>query len=141
MSSFMLNLIDTSLFGTNLNSSIIWCLYSRDMYLFFGVTLTTSSSVSLFCNSFADFFEALVILSAIFLPIKSPVASAVFWIALFKAALIASSADFLALSRNFWPYLLLKFLTMFFAKDKNPYPFTYFYLSVQLSISFCKIFI
>ena len=32
------------------------------------------------CNSLGDFFKTLVILSAIFLPIKSPVASAVFWI-------------------------------------------------------------
>ena len=76
-------------------------------------------------NSLAGFFETLVILSAILLPIKSPVASAVFLIALFDVGFIASVVNFLALSRSFWPYLLLKLLSMFLAKDKNPYPFTY----------------
>ena len=42
------------------------------------------------------FFEVLVILSAILLPIKSPVASAVFLIALSEAVFITSTADFLA---------------------------------------------
>ena len=55
------------------------------MYLFLGVALSTSTSVSSFGNSLVDFFETLVILSAILLPIKSPVAFAVFWIALFDA--------------------------------------------------------
>ena len=74
---------------------------------------------------FLDFLEIFVILSAIFLPIKSPVASAGFWVALFEAVVIASVLDFLALSRSFSLYLLLKFLPMFLANDKNPYPFTY----------------
>ena len=51
----------------------------------------------------------LVILSAILLPIKSPVGSVVFWIALFDAVFNASVVDFLAKSRSFWLYLLLKF--------------------------------
>ena len=63
---------------TNLNLSIICCLSSRDMYLFLGVGLFKPTSLSLFCNSLADFFETLVILSAILLPIKWSVASAVF---------------------------------------------------------------
>ena len=74
----------------------------------------------------------LVILSAILLPMKSPVASALFWIALFDAVFIASVAEFLELWRRFWLYLLLKLLatlfaclTMFLAKDKNPHSFTY----------------
>ena len=67
----------------------------------------------------------LVILSAILLPIKSLVVSAVFWIALLEAVFIASVADFLAESKLFYSYLLLKFLPIFLAKDKNPYPFTY----------------
>ena len=78
-----------------------------------------------FCNPLGDFFETLVILSAILLPIRSPVASAVFWIALFEAVFIVSVVDFLALSRSFWLYLLLKVSRMFLAKDKNPYSFTY----------------
>ena len=63
---------------TNLNSSIISCLSSGDMYLFLEVALSTSSSVSSFGNSLVDFFETLVNLSGILLTIKSPVASAVF---------------------------------------------------------------
>ena len=89
---------------TNLNSSIICCLCSGDMYLFLGAALSTSTSDSSFGNSSVDFFETLVILSAILLPIKSAVASAVFWIALFDVVFIASVVDFLALSRSFWPY-------------------------------------
>ena len=41
-------------------------------------------------------------LSAV-LPIKSPVASAAFWISLFDAVLIASMADYLVWSKRFWP--------------------------------------
>ena len=67
----------------------------------------------------------LVILSEILLPIKSPVASAVFWIVLFDIAFIASIVDFLAVPIIFWPYLLLNFLPIFLAKDINPYLFTY----------------
>ena len=61
-----------------------------------------------------------VILSAIKLPIKSPVAAAVSWIAVFDAVFIASVAEFLTLWQSFWPYLLLKLLPTFLAKDKNP---------------------
>ena len=83
------------------------------MYLFLGVAISTSSSLSsgnsLECNFIAGFFfETLVILSAILLPIKAPVVSAVFWIALSDAVFIASVVDLLALSRSFWPFLLLK---------------------------------
>ena len=46
-------------------------------------------------------FEIFVILSAVSLPIKPPVASAVFWIAIFEAIFIASVVGFLALSRSF----------------------------------------
>ena len=60
---------------TSLNSSIICCLFSGDMYLSFGAS--DSSLASLFCV-FLDFLETLVILSAILLPIKLPVASALF---------------------------------------------------------------
>ena len=69
------------------------------MYLFLWVAISVSSSVSLFGNSLVDvFFETLVILSAILLPIKSPVGSAVF--------------DHI-------------YCLHFYPNDKNPYPFTY----------------
>ena len=77
------------------------------MYLFLGVAISTSTSVSSFGNYSVDFFlETLVILSAVLLPIKSPVASAVASavyaaIAFFDALFIASVVDILALSRSF----------------------------------------
>ena len=61
---------------TNLNSSIICCLFSGDMYHSFGICI--SSLPSLFCRSLEDFLEIFVNLSAVVLPNKSPVASAVF---------------------------------------------------------------
>ena len=57
------------LYYISFNSSIIFCLSFGEIYLSLGISLLTS---------FCDFFDALVILSAILLPIKSPVASAVF---------------------------------------------------------------
>ena len=87
---------------TNLNSPIICCIFPEDIYLSFGIFISLLALYKLFweCNSFED-FETLVILFAILLPIKSPVASAVFLIALFKAVFVTSVVDFLALSRNF----------------------------------------
>ena len=66
---------------TNLNSSIICCLFFGGMYLPFGAF--DSSLDSLFCgflecNSVEDLFETLAILSATSLPISSPTASTVF---------------------------------------------------------------
>ena len=95
------------------------------MYLlFFGTSIQLLAS-SPFERSSFDNFETLVILSAILLPIKPPVDYAVFWVAVFEAIFIASVVDFLGISRSFWPYLLLKFLPMILAIDKNLYPFTY----------------
>ena len=95
----------------NLNSSIT-CIFSGDIYLSFGISLLPSP----FSECIKDFFEEFVILSTILFPIKSPVAFSVFWISLFEAAFIASVVDFLALSRTFWLYLLLKCVPMFLAK-------------------------
>ena len=79
----------------SLNSSIICCLFSGDMYLSFGVS--DSSFTSIFCdrNFVEEFFETLVILSPILLLIKSPITSAIFWIALFEVVFIACIVDFL----------------------------------------------
>ena len=63
----------------NLNSSISCCLFCGDIYLPFGISLLASFECNSFeGNSLGKFFETLVILSAVLLPIKSPVASAVF---------------------------------------------------------------
>ena len=78
------------------------------IYLSFGISLLASSFSE--CNFLEDLFEAFVILSEILLPIKWPVASEVFWIALFEVVFIASVVDFLAVWRSFWLYLLLKMI-------------------------------
>ena len=57
----------------NLNSSIIFCLTCGYIYLSFGISLLTTFE----CGSLAAFFQIPVILFAIVLPTKSPVASAV----------------------------------------------------------------
>ena len=126
-----------SFFGTNLNSSIICCLSSGDRYLLFGASIPSIWN-SLKRNSVGDFFETLVILSAIWLPIKSPVAFAVFWIALFEAAFIASVVDFLALSRSFCHIYCLNFYLCFsqITKIHILFPIYFPYLWVQLDISF-----
>ena len=72
--------IPLSYYYTNLNSPVICCFFSGDIFLCFGISVPFSSVFkcnSFECNSFGG-FETLVILSAISLPIKSSVASAVF---------------------------------------------------------------
>ena len=57
---------------TNLNSLIMCCRFSGDTYLSFGISISLLALV--LCSSIEDFFEIFVILSAILVPIKSPVA-------------------------------------------------------------------
>ena len=79
LSSFIFFGILSLYYYINLNSSIICCLSCGDIYLSFGISLLASfNDNSIEWNSFGDFFETLVILSAMLLPIKSPVASTVF---------------------------------------------------------------
>ena len=74
----------------------------------FSVSLSTASELFL-----GEPLDTVVVLSAILLPIKSSVVSAVFWIALFEAVLSAFVADYLALSISFWLHLLKFFFPMF----------------------------
>ena len=71
--------------------SIIFCLSSGDIY--FSLSISSSSVSELFRG---EVFVAFVILSAILFPIKSLVASAVFWIGFFEEVLSASVVDCLA---------------------------------------------
>ena len=61
----------------NVRSSMIFCLSSGDIYLSLAISLLCSflTFSNLFCSKV---FETLVILSVTLLPIKSPVASAIF---------------------------------------------------------------
>ena len=68
------------------------------MKCIFFLRVDNSVSSSIVDKFLVDLFDILVILSAILLPIKSSVASAVFWIALSEVVFIASVADFLVVS-------------------------------------------
>ena len=79
----------------NLGWSIIFFLSFGDIYLSLSISLSFSFVIvsESFCG---ELLKTFVILLGILLPIKSPVASAVFWITLFEEVLSASVADFLA---------------------------------------------
>ena len=117
--------IQWSYYYFNLTSSIIFCYSPEDIYLSLGISLSFSFvtiSELLYCEVFENF----VISLAIFLPMKSPVAFAILWMALFEEVLSTSVVDFLAWSRIFSLYLPLKclliflpiFLPIFLTKDK-----------------------
>ena len=125
---------------TNLNSWIICCLSSGDIYLFFGTSFGLALAV--FDSLFYAFLKTLVISSAILLPIKSPVASAAFWISLIQAVFIASVVNFSAVSRRFWLHLFINYIkcvAMFLAKDRNLYSFAYIFSlgSIEYLIFIC----
>ena len=65
----------------NVRSSIIFCLISKDIYHSFGISAPLSTVLELFCG---EVIETFVILLAILLQIKAPLASAVFLIAFLK---------------------------------------------------------
>ena len=100
-----------------LTSLIIYCPFSGDIYLSSVISL---SNIVFFCFTFNcpwtilyEVLDTFVTLSAILLPIKLPVVSAIFWITVFEAVLSACVADCLAWSKIYWLYLLLKFLLNF----------------------------
>ena len=99
-------------FYTSLNSSIICCLFAGDMYLSFGAS--DSSLASLFCG----FLETLVILSAILLPIKSPVTSAIFRLLFLKQFLLHLVLIILLCQEIFDHIYCLIFYPCFLQKSK-----------------------
>ena len=88
---------------------IYFLLYNYYQWFFcfsFGVIHLFLTNSSFLSRLFPEVFEILVILSVILFPIKSPVASTIFWTALF-IVLIESFENCLAWSRICWLYLLL----------------------------------
>ena len=86
----------------NLPTSLVIC----DMHFFFGIPIacTNVSSIragDLSGSSQVVFEPAFLIFFVILFPIKSPVASEVFWIALLEAVLSASIAGFLCCQEAF----------------------------------------
>ena len=94
----------------NPRSSIIFWLFSVDRCRSFGQNSVFSVSEVFF----GEVLETFVTFSEILLPMKSAVASVIFWNALFEAVLSASVADCLAWSRSFWLYSLRKFFPYIF---------------------------
>ena len=77
----------------NRRSLIICCLFFRNLY----VSLIISSLFVIVSELFfGEVFDIFVILTVSSFPIKSKVASAAFWIALFKVVLNTSVTDCLA---------------------------------------------
>ena len=72
---------------------IIFCLFSGNIYLSLGVSVSLSTVSELFCS---EVFKTFVILLAILLPIKSPATSADFELLFFEAVSRTSYADCLA---------------------------------------------
>ena len=79
---------------------MFFCISFGHIYLSLRISLSSSflTVSGLFC---CEFFETLVLFLAIFLSIKSPLLSAVFWMTLIEEVLSAFVADFLAWSRRF----------------------------------------
>ena len=88
--------------SNNLSSLIICSLFSGGIYISFCIFLSNSLFSVSPLTDIGEVFETFVILPAILLPIESPVASAVFWI-----ALSASVADCLVWLKRFELYLLV----------------------------------
>ena len=104
-------------YNSTLNSFIIFSFFSAGITIF---------SRFLEFSSITDF--GFTILSLIFFPISSPVASATLWASFSKAVCIASSHVLIAVFNTCFSYFLDRFLT----NDKNPYRITYhFYLLIS----------
>ena len=101
----------------NLISSKVFFLFSGNIYIVLGISLSISKFPISFLTTHELFWDeimqAFVILATISLPIKSPVSSAVFWITYFELVLSASVADCFAWLRGFWMNLPITFLPVF----------------------------
>ena len=100
--SYLLILYYHIIILANLTSSIICCLFSGETYIFV-ITSNFSDWESVSDQSLIICCKLFVNLLVILLLIKWPVASALFWIALFEAVLSTYVADCLAWPRRFWP--------------------------------------
>ena len=87
-------------------SKIIFCLFSEDIYLSFGLSLSNCEffvSLQLSLSYFGvNLLRLLLIFLAILLPFKPPIISVVLWISLFEKVLSEFVADCLAWWRGFW---------------------------------------
>ena len=113
-----------------------WFCYLRVVVYFLGClsVFITAFFVIFFCSLISNLISNLIL----------PAASTVFWITHFNKVLNVLVANLLVVKRRFCLYLLLKSLlrcfsmfpcNLFFVKNKIPYFWHKFSLSVQLNIS------
>ena len=76
----------------NIRSLVIFWIFSGDIYFSIDISVSNVTVSELFCG---EVLQMSVILSAILLPIQSPISPGVFWIVLFQVVLSASVADYL----------------------------------------------
>ena len=110
----------------NLRLSIIFCFSFGDIYLSLGIYLSCPfvTVSELFCYGL---FEIPIILLAILLPIKSPLASAFFFNCSFWSSFTRICCRFFSMIKKFltvfttqgFTYIFTNILTIFLAKDKN----------------------
>ena len=96
------------------------------VYLSFGIPIDGvdvlsifTGIVDLFGSSWVFFETAFVIFTAILFPTKSPISSAVFWIALSNAVFSASVGDIFCGIKNLWSKFTAQNVTQFFYKGKK----------------------
>ena len=103
-------------------SSIIFCLSFRDTYFSLGISLSCSfvTFSELFC---CEVFETLLIPLDFLLPIKSPVSSAIFGIALFASASNTSVANclevFSCVKTQVFTYIFTSIINYIFHKRQK----------------------
>ena len=105
------------------------CIFSRDIYLSFEISLLKSvfsASLELLC---VEAFLVFIIFcyQQFYYQLKNQLLLLYFWIVLFEAVLIACVVNCLALTISFWLYLPLKFLLTHLAKGEKLITF-YLYL-------------
>ena len=89
---------------SNLRSLIIFCLFAWGIYLSLGVSLWLSifsvTFITISILFYGEILKTFVIILAVLLPTRSPVASAVFWIAFSEAILSASYGGLFSMIRK-----------------------------------------
>ena len=107
---------------SNLRSLIIFCLFAWDIYLSLGISLLLSifsvSFITISILFYGEIIKTFVIILAVLLLTRSPVASAGFWIVFSEAVLSASYGGLFSMIRKvfavFTAYIFTYILSQYF---------------------------
>ena len=123
------------LYYFNLSSSVISCLSSGEIYISLSISLSCLS-VTVSKLFYCKCFDTPVILSAILLPIKSPVTFAVLWMTLFEevsvdfSRLFSMIKKFLAIfTTQVFTYIFANNFNHIFSKRQKPIAFYKYWIS------------